>query len=64
MQVHRSRLPFAYVMAGVAVVVVLLVVAAHMVAEPFWGTSYVFLGAAIAGAAVTVWTYLRVDPGW
>lgn len=64
MQVHRSRLPFAYVMAGVAVVVVLLVVAAHMVAEPFWGTSYVFLGAAIAGAAVTVWTYLRVGPGW
>lgn len=51
-------------MAGVAVFVVLLVVAAHMVAEPFWGTSYVFLGAAIAGAAVTVWTYLRVDPGW
>lgn len=64
MQVHRSRLPFTYVIAGAAVLVVVLVVAARLVAEPFWGTSFVFLGAAVAGTAVTVWTYLRVGPGW
>ena len=58
MQVHRSRLPFTYVIAGAAVLVVVLVVAARLVAEPFWGTSFVFLGAAVAATAVTVWTYL------
>ena len=39
----RSRLPFAYVASGLGAAVVVLVVIAREVGEPFWGTSYVVL---------------------
>jgi DNA-binding NarL/FixJ family response regulator len=62
--VLRSRLPFAYVAAGLAAVVVLLVVTARQVGEPFWGTSYVVLLAMLVCACVLVATYLLLDQGW
>jgi DNA-binding NarL/FixJ family response regulator len=59
-----SRLPFAYVAAGLAAAVVVLVVTARQVDEPFWGTSYVVLLAMLVCAGVLVATYLRLDQGW
>lgn len=31
---------------------------------PFWGTSLVFLLAALLGSSVVMWTYLSLDSGW
>lgn len=56
--------PFATVTAVAATFVTLLVVAARIVAEPFWGTSYVVLAAMLACAGALVATYLRLEPGW
>jgi DNA-binding NarL/FixJ family response regulator len=62
--VHRSRLPFARSAGGLAVLVVLVVVVARQYGTPVGGASYPVLVAALAVAAVLVYTVLTLDPGW
>jgi DNA-binding CsgD family transcriptional regulator len=59
------RRPGALLALGVAATaVVVLVVVSRVVTGPFWGTSYVVLGAAVACAAALVATYAALGPGW
>lgn len=64
MAVHRSRLPFSWLVGGLAVLVTAAVVIARQGPAPLGGASYAVLAAALAAAAVLVRTYLTLDPGW
>lgn len=64
MALHRSRLPFAWFVGGLAPLVTTSVVVARQGAALPGGTSYPVLAAALAATAVLVHTYLILDPGW
>lgn len=64
MAVHRSRLPFAWFVGGLALLVTAAVVTARQTPAPLGGASYAVLVAALSAAAVLVRTYLTLDPGW
>lgn len=64
MAVHRSRLPFSWLVGGLAVAVTAAVVIARQGPAPLGGASYPVLAAALAAAAVLVHTHLTLDPGW
>lgn len=58
------RTRFTYSAAALAACTVVLVLVARWIAMPFWGTSLVFLLAALLGSSVVMWTYLSLDSGW
>lgn len=64
MTIYRSRLPFVSGLATLALLDVSMVATARAVTDPFWGTSYIVLAAAIVATPVCGLSYLRLDPGW